>query len=81
MPTLAVFGELDLQVPPDANLPAMEKAFIKGGQGKYNIVTLKGANHLFQKATNGSPMEYATLDKASVPELLPLITEWIKGVL
>lgn len=81
VPTLAVFGELDLQVPPDSNLPGMEQAFIKGGQGKYKIVTLKSANHLFQKAATGSPAEYATLDKAFVPELLPLITDWIKSVL
>lgn len=81
VPTLAVFGELDLQVPPDANRPGMEQAFVKGGQGKYKIVTLKGANHLFQKATTGSPAEYASLEKAFVPELLPLITEWIKAVL
>ncbi len=81
VPTLAIFGELDLQVPPAANLPGMEQAFKKGGQEKYKIVTLKSANHLFQKATTGNPAEYATLDKAFVPELLPLITDWIKGVL
>ncbi len=81
VPTLAVFGELDLQVPPDVNRPAMEQAFVDGGNGQYRIVTLKGANHLFQKASTGSPAEYASLEKAFVPELLPLITDWIGSVL
>jgi pimeloyl-ACP methyl ester carboxylesterase len=81
VPTLAIFGELDLQVPPAANLPGMEQAFKNGGPENYQIVTLKGANHLFQQATTGSPAEYATLDKAFVPELLPLVTDWVKSVL
>ncbi|HET6563829.1 MAG TPA: alpha/beta fold hydrolase [Xanthomonadales bacterium] len=81
VPTLAVFGELDLQVPPDSNRPGMEQAFSRGGQENYTIVTLKSANHLFQQATTGSPAEYPTLEKAFVPELLPLVTDWIKGVL
>jgi pimeloyl-ACP methyl ester carboxylesterase len=81
VPTLAVFGELDLQVPPDVNRPAMEQAFKRGGNETYKIVTLKGANHLFQQAVTGGPAEYATLEKAFVPELLPLVTDWIRGVL
>jgi len=81
VPALAIFGELDLQVPPDSNAPAMEKALKASGQNQHRIVTLPGANHLFQKATTGSPAEYATLDKAFVPELLPLITDWIESVL
>jgi len=81
VPTLAIFGELDLQVPPESNVPGMERALKAGGQEKYRIVVLPSANHLFQKATTGSPAEYATLDKAFVPELLPLITDWIKSVL
>ncbi len=81
VPALAIFGELDLQVPAQANADGMEKAFKKSGHEQYRIVTLDGANHLFQAATTGSPTEYATLKKELVPEFLPLITAWIKEVL
>jgi pimeloyl-ACP methyl ester carboxylesterase len=81
IPALAIFGELDLQVPPRSNSEGMEKAFKSSGHEQYRIVTLPNANHLFQKATTGSPTEYATLEKAFVPELLPLITAWIKEVI
>ena len=81
VPALAIFGELDLQVPPVSNSAGMEKAFKCSGHENFRIVTLAGANHLFQKATTGSPTEYATLAKEFVPELLPLITGWIKEIL
>jgi pimeloyl-ACP methyl ester carboxylesterase len=81
IPALAIFGELDLQVPPRPNSEGMEKAFKSSGHEQYRIVTLPSANHLFQKASTGSPNEYATLEKAFVPELLPLITAWIKEVI
>ena len=55
----------------------MEEAFRAGGHPDYTIETLPRANHLFIAATTGSPAEYATLPKEFVPELLPLMTDWI----
>lgn len=76
-PVLALFGEKDTQVSPKQNLPAMEKAFQKGGSKNVTFKVFPGANHLFQKANTGSPTEYATLEKAFVPGFLETISAWI----
>ena len=76
-PILGLFGELDLQVPPDLNRDRMEAILGEAGHRDYTTVVLPGANHLFIPATTGSPTEYPTLPKEFVPELLPLLTEWI----
>jgi uncharacterized protein len=36
-----------------------------------------GANHLFQQAKSGLPMEYGMLEKAFVPGLLDDVSAWI----
>jgi hypothetical protein len=76
-PILALFGELDLQVPPAQNRGPLEKALRDGNHPDYTVRVLPRANHLFITATTGSPTEYATLEKVFVPEFLPLVTEWI----
>jgi len=77
-PVLALFGELDLQVPVDVNKPVMEQAFAKGKNRDVTIKVLPKANHLYQVAKTGAPAEYASLQKEFVPELLPLLTTWIQ---
>lgn len=79
VPVLALFGELDLQVSPAQNRPAMEEALRAGGNSDYTIEILPKANHLFITATTGSPTEYATLPKEFVPEFLPTITQWLRA--
>ncbi len=79
VPTLALFGELDLQVPPAVNRLAMEEAFRAGGNPDYTIEVLPRANHLFITANTGSPNEYPTLEKVFVPEFLPLLTDWLRA--
>jgi len=76
-PILALFGELDLQVPPGLNRDRMEVILRQAGHRDFTTAVLPRANHLFIPATTGSPTEYSTLPKEFVPELLPLITEWI----
>ncbi len=76
-PVLALFGEKDTQVSPKQNLPVMEKAFQKGGNGDVTLKVIPEANHLFQKAITGSPSEYAALEKAFVPGFLDTISSWI----
>ena len=76
-PILALFGELDLQVPPAQNRGPLEQALRDGNHPDYTVRVLPRANHLFITATTGSPTEYTTLEKVFVPEFLPLITEWI----
>ncbi len=76
-PILALFGELDLQVPPAQNRGPLEQALRDGNHPDYTVRVLPQANHLFITATTGSPTEYATLEKVFVPEFLPLVMEWI----
>lgn len=76
-PTLALFGEKDLQVLPDQNIPVLEKALKTAKNKDHTIKTLKGANHLFQKANTGLPTEYAQLPKEFVADFLPVISQWL----
>ncbi|NPV09814.1 MAG: alpha/beta fold hydrolase [Anaerolineae bacterium] len=77
VPVLALFGELDTQVPPEKNAQAMREALEEAGLEDFRIEILASANHLFQEAVTGGVDEYATLEKEFVPGLLDLITEWI----
>ncbi len=77
VPVLALFGELDLQVPAKANRDRMEKVFTSSQHRSYRLEILPRANHLFLTATTGSPSEYAAMKKEFVPELMPLMISWI----
>jgi uncharacterized protein len=76
-PVLALNGELDLQVSPNQNLPAIAKALEDGGNKDYEIVKFARLNHLFQTATTGAPGEYATIPETISPAVLDTITAWI----
>ncbi|MFQ5794410.1 MAG: alpha/beta hydrolase family protein [Candidatus Bipolaricaulia bacterium] len=77
IPVLALFGELDLQVPAEMNKEAIERALEETGNPDHTTIVLPKANHLFQTAETGSPSEYAILEKAFVPGFLDLIADWI----
>jgi len=77
VPVLALFGEKDLQVPPDVNVDPMRAALERAPTTDFAIEVIPGANHLFQEAVTGSPNEYATLKKEFVPGFLDLIANWI----
>lgn len=77
IPVLALFGELDLQVPPHLNAPAMEAALERSRSPSHLVTVIPGVNHLFLPATNGSPREYATIPKEFEPQFLDLMTTWI----
>jgi pimeloyl-ACP methyl ester carboxylesterase len=77
VPVLALFGEKDLQVPPDVNVGPMRAALERAPTKDFTIEVVPGANHLFQEAVTGSPTEYATLKKEFVPGFLDLMTRWI----
>jgi uncharacterized protein len=77
-PVLALFGELDLQVPVDENKAAMEQIFAKSGNKHAMTKVLPKANHLYQEAKTGTAAEYSVLKKEFVPDLLPTMATWIK---
>jgi uncharacterized protein len=77
VPVLAINGELDLQVPPDTNLDAIEAALQRGGNADFTTRKLDGLNHLFQTATTGAPSEYRAIEETISPVALDLMTTWI----
>lgn len=79
-PVLALIGEKDLQVPPNSNLPAIEKALAEGGNKNFKTLELPGLNHLFQQCETGAVAEYAQIEETISPEVLKMISEWILGV-
>lgn len=75
VPTLAIFGSLDLQVSADQSISAID-----GINDNITIVTIENMNHIFQIAETGSFSEYGTLEQSVTEELLETMTEWILEV-
>jgi pimeloyl-ACP methyl ester carboxylesterase len=77
VPVLAICGELDLQVDPKQNLPAIREALRRGGNPDYTVTELPGLNHLFQEAETGSPTEYYLIEETVDPAALDAISNWL----
>jgi pimeloyl-ACP methyl ester carboxylesterase len=77
VPVLAIYGELDLQVPAKQNLPVIRNVLQDSGNPDYTVEELSGLNHLFQTATTGAPSEYVTIEETFSPVALQLISDWI----
>jgi hypothetical protein len=77
VPTLALNGSLDVQVPPKENLAAIDSALRAAGNRDYRVQELPGLNHLFQTARTGSPGEYATIEETMSPAALEAVASWI----
>jgi len=77
VPVLAINGALDLQVPADANLNAIEAALKRGGNRDFTIRKLDRLNHLFQTSTTGAPSEYTEIEETTAPVALEAMTKWI----
>jgi fermentation-respiration switch protein FrsA (DUF1100 family) len=77
-PVLAINGELDKQVPPKDNLPAIEQALREGGNTHFVVKELPGLNHLFQTAKTGNIDEYARLEETIAPLALETVAQWIE---
>jgi pimeloyl-ACP methyl ester carboxylesterase len=78
-PVLAIAGELDLQVLPGQNLPAIGAALTQGGNQHHTVLELPGLNHLFQSARTGLPAEYGQIEETMAPAALDAITTWIRA--
>lgn len=42
--------------------------------------SVEGVNHLFQHCKTGIVMEYQQIEETMAPEVLEIITEWIKTI-
>jgi uncharacterized protein len=80
-PTLVLNGELDLQVDPKLNIPAIEAAFQQSGFTNYSVQVLPKLNHLFQTAITGNVTEYADIEETISPVALQAIGKWFTKTL
>lgn len=80
VPVIALFGELDTQVPPAANATAMSEAINESSAPGYTIATIFSANHRFQEAVTGSMDEYARLKREFAPDFVEILTDWLTEV-
>lgn len=77
VPVLAFYGDKDLQVPADQSAPVLTR--LLAGKPDVTVETLPGLNHLMQPATTGSPTEYPTIETTVAPEVLDLVTGWLRA--
>lgn len=76
VPVLALYGELDLQVPAAQSEP-VARALLAGNPDA-TVRTITGVNHLMQPATTGRVEEYASIPTTIAPEVLEAITGWVR---
>lgn len=76
-PVLAINGALDLQVPADDNLEAIEKALKQGGNKNVTIKKFENQNHLFQNAKTGALSEYKEIEETMNETTMQYVSEWI----
>lgn len=77
-PVLALNGTKDTQVFYQNNLNALKNGLPSNAMNK--VMALEGLNHLFQHCTTGSVNEYATIEETVSPEVLEIISQWIKSL-
>lgn len=77
-PVLALNGTKDTQVSSRENLDALKKGL---PVNSINLIReLEGLNHLFQHCSIGSVDEYAMIEETIAPEILEIITGWLKSL-
>ena len=75
-PVLALNGKKDTQVFHQKNLEALEKGLPKNKLNQ--IVALEDLNHMVQHCQTGASTEYGQIEETISPEVLTLITDFIK---
>ena len=76
-PTLALYGQKDLQVPAKFNVSPFKKALEDSGNKDFEVRELPELNHFFQRAYSGSPAEYGAIEETISPEVLQIISDWV----
>ncbi|MEL6672874.1 MAG: alpha/beta fold hydrolase [Bacteroidota bacterium] len=74
-PTLAINGELDLQVTAKENIEGI-KASMRGNKN-LTVKIFPKLNHLFQVTETGAPSEYAKLEETFNEEAMSFVSDWI----
>jgi hypothetical protein len=80
VPALALFGALDLQVPPGQSADPMRAALADSASPRHEVVVFDGLNHLFQTAETGGVQEYARIEETMSPAVLDAVADWIRSL-
>ena len=76
-PVLGLYGQLDLQVAPAANVADFKAALV---HPKSDVKVIEGLNHLFQPAATGLPDEYIQIETTFDEAAMALIVDWLDGL-
>ena len=76
-PILILFGDKDLQTPPQFHIPPIKQALRSNGNSQITVRIMPGLNHLFQNAETGLMSEYNEIPETISPSVLQLVGEWI----
>jgi len=83
VPVLAIFGQLDVQVPAVANSTmlhdALEDVTNEEAQRGSLVAILPGINHLMQTSVMGSMGEYAAIDETIATVVIDAILKFLSG--
>lgn len=71
-PIFVLYGEKDIQVRPELNIPQMQRIAPEA-----TVKLYLGLNHLFQHAQTGAVQEYGTIEETIAPEVLQDIINFI----
>ena len=77
-PVFALNGEKDLQVSFRENLDGIRHGLEAGGNKDVTTRALPDLNHLFQHCQTGAISEYGQIEETMSPEVLRLVSDWIK---
>ena len=76
-PTLAIWGENDVQVLPGLNGAAVQQMVERNPGLEATLVVMPGINHMMQACKTGLPEEYDEIDETVSPEVLDTIRHWL----
>jgi uncharacterized protein len=75
---LALNGDKDIQVLPDANLQGIKQSLQAGGNKSFTIELMPGLNHLFQTCKACTATEYGVLTESFSVAALDKIGSWLQ---
>ncbi len=74
-PLLGIYGENDMLVVPEGNIPLLEKGLAAGGNTRYKIVIIPAGTHGFTKREGKCPKETQGIPNM-VPEFFQTLAAW-----
>jgi pimeloyl-ACP methyl ester carboxylesterase len=77
-PTLAIWGDKDVQVLAGPNREKLLDVATRNTKLRGDLVVLPAINHLMQRAKTGLPEEYDEIAETIDPSVLVVIQEWLK---